>query len=85
MSRSVAVLGRRRIASAACPSIRTLLSISEGAESPATVGQKKLSCFRAAAWKVRAATPPTPSARSRPRSSPAAFAVNVTAITRCGE
>jgi len=43
MSRSVAVLGRRRIASAACPSIRTLLSMIEGAGDPARVGQKKFS------------------------------------------
>ncbi|MDQ1137051.1 hypothetical protein QE410_001850 [Microbacterium sp. SORGH_AS 1204] len=44
-----------------------------------------MTCASAAAWKVRADTPDTPSARRRPRISPAAFAVNVTAITRCGE
>jgi hypothetical protein len=37
-----------------------------------------LSCFIAAAWKVRACTPPTPSARRRVRISPAARAVKVT-------
>src|SRR5690606_22256214 len=85
MSRRVAVLGRRRMPSAACPSIRTLLSMIFGAVSPASVGQKKFSWARAALWNVRAETPPTPSARSRPRSSPAALAVKVTAITRDGE
>ena len=68
--------------SAAWASRRTLLSTMAGAGPPASCGQKKPSWERAAAWNVRAATPCTPSARSRPRSSPAAFAVNVTAITR---
>jgi hypothetical protein len=53
--------------------------------SRASVGQKKFSCASAAAWKVRAATPLTPIARSRPRISPAALVVKVTAITRWGE
>lgn len=56
-----------------------------GAWSPARVGQKKFTCASAAAWNVRADTPATPRARNRPRISPAAFAVNVTAITLCGE
>ncbi len=38
----------------------------------------------AAAWKVRACTPPTPSPRSRVRISPAARAVKVTASSALG-
>ncbi len=46
---------------------------------PMTRGAKYCSWRRAKAWKVRACTPPAPSARSRARSSPAARAVKVTA------
>ncbi len=61
-----------------------LLARTSGAAPPTAWGQKKCSCRNAAAWKVRAGTPPTPSSRSLVRISPAARAVKVTARTRCG-
>jgi hypothetical protein len=83
-SRSVAVSTRSRQRSAARPSIRPLNSSTRGAGPPTTIGQKWLSCARAAEWKVRAGTPPAPSARNRARSSAAARVVKVSAITRAG-
>jgi hypothetical protein len=68
----------RPAASATSP---TLLGVNRGSSPPTTFGQKKDSWRSAALWKVRACTPPTPSWRSRPRISPAARAVNVTART----
>ncbi len=47
-------------------------------------GQKYDSCERADAWKVRAETPPAPSALRRPRSSAAARDVKVSAMTLLG-
>jgi hypothetical protein len=85
MSRSVAVSSLSRTVSAACASRRALLSSSRGMVPPITCGQKKFSCERADAWKVRAETPVAPSIRSLPRSSPAARLVKVSAITRPGE
>jgi hypothetical protein len=43
------------------------------------LGREAVELASAAAWKVRALTPRTPSAASRARISPAALSVNVTA------
>ena len=62
-------------------------SSTAGGRPPTVTGQKWTSCRNAAEWNVRAVTwsspePPGPSSwRSRPRSSPAARVVNVTAST----
>ena len=56
-----------------------LWSSTCGSGSPVCEDQSRESCESAAEWKVRASTPPTPSASSRRFSSPAAFSVNVTA------
>ena len=71
----------RRDRPAASASNPALLATSLGSSPPTTLGQKKPSWRSAAPWNVRAWTPPTPSCRSRPRISPAARAVNVTAST----
>ena len=63
---------------------RSLFSTSPGIGPPSTRGAKYRSWRIAAAWKVRAWTPPTSRAASRPRSSPAARAVKVTARTCSG-
>ncbi len=47
--------------------------------APACCGQRRESWARAAAWKVLASTPSTPSRASRAFNSPAAFSVKVTA------
>jgi hypothetical protein len=58
--------------------------IKSGVRPPKTWGQKKVNCFKAAAWIVRAATDGTPNERSRARISPAARAVKVSASVLCG-
>ena len=83
-SRSTAVSSFIRTDSAACAIAGPFAARMRGVEPPMTRGQKKFSWASAAAWKVRALTPPAPSARSRVRSSPAARVVKVSAIMRSG-
>ncbi|CAB4676067.1 unannotated protein [freshwater metagenome] len=52
---------------------------SDGKRPPNTWGQKYINCFKAAEWKVRAATFEIPRVLSRARISPAARAVKVNA------
>ncbi len=60
------------------------LSATDGRGLAYTAGQKYCAWRSAAEWNVRACTRGTPRARSRPRSSPAARVVNVTASTASG-
>ena len=73
---------RSRLADSATSDIR--LSSTEGSSPPYACGQKYCACRRAAEWKVRACTPRAPSSWSRPRISPAARVVKVTASTAVG-
>ena len=68
---------------AASPTTGAFQARTSGEAPPIAWGQKKCSWRSAAAWKVRACTPPTPRPRRRVRISPAARAVKVTASTRC--
>ncbi|CAM5324905.1 hypothetical protein STENM223S_10497 [Streptomyces tendae] len=70
-----------RQAAAASATSWILRSTSLGSEPPIAFGQKYWSCRSAAEWKVRACTPEAPSWRRRPRISPAARLVKVTAST----
>ena len=81
---TVRLVSRTPARAAAAATIRILLSSSSGTGPPSTLGAKYRSWRSAAAWNVSACTPPrpappTPSPRSRPRISPAARAVKVTA------
>jgi hypothetical protein len=73
-----------RQATAASATNWILRSTSRGMGPPIAFGQKYWSWRRAAEWKVRAWTPTAPSWRSRPRISPAARLVKVTARTLFG-
>ena len=75
---------RSRCRAAALPTSRSGLSTRSGMPPPRMRGAKNCSCRSAAAWKVRACTRGTPSARSRVRISPAARVVNVTASSWSG-
>ena len=75
--------GSRSLAAASATS-GALCAATDGAAPPMALGQKYVSWRSAAEWNVRAWTPLTPSSRSRPRISPAALAVNVTASTCWG-
>jgi hypothetical protein len=83
-SRTAVRSRRRRSREAASATRPALCGITSGAAPPMACGQKKCSCLSAAAWKVRACTPATPSSRRRVRISPAARAVKVTASTCWG-
>lgn len=72
---------RMRQAAAASATSWILRSTSRGRLPPTAFGQKYWSWRSAAEWKVRAWTPPAPSWRRRPRISPAARLVKVTAST----
>ena len=81
-SRAVVRSARRPARAAASVTSRALLSTSSGIALPdSSRGAKKRTWRSAAAWKVRAWTPSTPSAASRARSWAAARAVKVTAST----
>src|SRR5262249_48913299 len=79
-----AACGRLRRRGAASGTSGAVRAPSRGSSPPTGGGQKYCSWRSAAEWKVRACTPPAPSWRSRPRISPAARAVKVTASTVAG-
>ena len=81
-SRAVSTRTRSRLADSATSDIR--LSSTDGNSPPYALGQKYCAWRSAAEWKVRACTPRAPSCCSRPRISPAARVVNVTASTAVG-
>ncbi len=83
-SRSAARSVLIRQAAAASATSGIFVSRMRGLGPPTVCGQKYCSWRSAAEWKVRACTAPAPSPRSRPRISPAARAVKVTASTWLG-
>ncbi len=83
-SRSSKRSSRILLRDAASATSENFRSSRRGGSPPTALGQKYCNCRSAAEWNVRVCTPPAPSCRSRPRISPAARWVNVTASTVAG-